>query len=237
MPCCWITGSATPSSLTRLCSVVMFCLTAWSWMRRPASGFNVPTSLKPSPSAVSTQARSARLSVNWLRAASAAARSRTRTSTLLPSRVTAARMLLSRSSVRASPAKASAFFVSAAFMSTCIRKCTPPRRSRPRYIGSARTLAIHFGERETRLSATMYGASFGSEISALLIASRALSWVSVSAKRARTDVPSSATKSAFRLADFNASCTRVTSAASTFTVALADDTCTAGDSPKKFGAV
>ena len=27
-PCCWITGSATPSSLTRLCSVVMFCVMA-----------------------------------------------------------------------------------------------------------------------------------------------------------------------------------------------------------------
>ena len=27
-PCCWITGSATPSSFTRLCSVVMFCFSA-----------------------------------------------------------------------------------------------------------------------------------------------------------------------------------------------------------------
>ena len=47
------------------------------------------------------------------------------------------RMFLSRSSVRMSPVSDSAFLVSAAFMSTCIRKCTPPRRSRPRYIGSA----------------------------------------------------------------------------------------------------
>ena len=30
-PCCWITGSATPSSLMRLCSVRMFCLSACSW--------------------------------------------------------------------------------------------------------------------------------------------------------------------------------------------------------------
>src|SRR5471030_1954790 len=29
-PCCWMTGSDTPSSLTRLDSVAMFCLTAWS---------------------------------------------------------------------------------------------------------------------------------------------------------------------------------------------------------------
>jgi hypothetical protein len=138
--------------------------------------------------------------------------SRSLTSTLLPSRVTAARMLLSRSSVRASPAKASAFFVNAAFISTCIRKCTPPRKSRPRYIGNARRLAIHFGERDTRFSATMYGASLGSAISALAIASRAFSCVSVSAKRARTEVPSRATKSALTLAAFNASCTRPTSA-------------------------
>ena len=37
-PCCWITGSATPSSLTRLCSVVMFCFSALSWMSFCAAG-------------------------------------------------------------------------------------------------------------------------------------------------------------------------------------------------------
>ena len=36
---------------------------------------------------------------------------------------------------------------------------------------------------------------------------------------------------------FSASSTRASSAASTLTVALALDTCTAGDSPKKFGSV
>jgi hypothetical protein len=65
------------------------------------------------------------------------------------------RMFLSRSSVRTSPVSDSAFLVSADFMSTCIRKCTPPRRSRPRYIGSARMRAIQVGERDSRFSATM----------------------------------------------------------------------------------
>ena len=41
------------------------------------------------------------------------------------------------------------------FMSTCIRKCTPPRRSSPRYIGKACTAAKARGERESRFSATM----------------------------------------------------------------------------------
>jgi hypothetical protein len=76
-----------------------------------------------------------------------------------------------------------------------------------------------------------------SGLSALAIASLALICVSVSEKRARTEVPSSCTKSAGRLADFSASCTRPTSAGSTFTVALPEDTCTAGASPKKLGAV
>ena len=48
-----------------------------------------------------------------------------------------------------------AFFDSADFMSTCIRKCTPPRRSRPRYIGSACSRASQVGERGSRFSATM----------------------------------------------------------------------------------
>src|SRR5688572_31756239 len=37
-----------------------------------------------------------------------------------------------------SPASDSAFLVSAACMSTCSMKCTPPRRSSPRYMGAAR---------------------------------------------------------------------------------------------------
>src|SRR4029450_9125136 len=40
-PCCWITGSATPSSLTRLCSVVMFCVIAADWTRLAAPGVGV----------------------------------------------------------------------------------------------------------------------------------------------------------------------------------------------------
>ena len=45
-PCCWITGSATPSSLTRLRRVVMFCWTRRSWMRFCASGLSAPTSVQ-----------------------------------------------------------------------------------------------------------------------------------------------------------------------------------------------
>ena len=40
-PCCWMIGSATPSSLTRLRSVVMFCCSAKSCVRRCASGLSV----------------------------------------------------------------------------------------------------------------------------------------------------------------------------------------------------
>ena len=57
-PCCWITGSATPSSLTRLCSVVMFCLSACSCTARAAAGLSVPRSLKSPPSADSAHCRS-----------------------------------------------------------------------------------------------------------------------------------------------------------------------------------
>ena len=39
-PCCWMIGSATPSSLTRLRRIWMFCWTAPSWMRFCASGFS-----------------------------------------------------------------------------------------------------------------------------------------------------------------------------------------------------
>ena len=42
------------------------------------------------------------------------------------------------------------------------RKCTPPRRSRPRYIGRACRLVSHFGDADSRFSATTYWRVFGS---------------------------------------------------------------------------
>jgi hypothetical protein len=64
-----------------------------------------------------------------------------------PSRLMPAwRMFLSRIRVRRSAAVESSRLVSAPFMSTCSRKCTPPRRSRPRYIGRACSAVSHCGE-------------------------------------------------------------------------------------------
>jgi len=56
-PCCWITGSATPSSLTRLCSVVMFCLSAVSSTSRSVCGSSAITSFSSVPSAASVATR------------------------------------------------------------------------------------------------------------------------------------------------------------------------------------
>ena len=67
--------------------------------------------------------------------------------------------------------------------------------------------------------------------------SRAFSCVSVSARRTRTLVWSSTAPVYWMLAFVSVSSTRDIAAASTFTVALPLDTCTAGDSPKKFGSV
>ena len=56
-------------------------------------------------------------------------------------------------------------------------------------------------------------------------------------KRAFTEVLSSVTKSAVRPAAFRISSTRSLVLSSTLMVTLADETCTAGASPKKFGKV
>ena len=48
-PCCWMIGSATPSSLTRLRRIWMFCATAPSWMRFCASGFSPAISRRSPP--------------------------------------------------------------------------------------------------------------------------------------------------------------------------------------------
>ena len=50
-PCCWTIGSATPSSLTRLRRIVMFCSTAPSWMRFCASGLSPATRRRSPPDA------------------------------------------------------------------------------------------------------------------------------------------------------------------------------------------
>ena len=179
-PCCWITGSATPSSLIRLCRVTMFCLSACSCTRRAASGLMVAVSLYSVPSGASATCRSGNWSAITALAASSVWVSRKRTSMAWPLRLMPPwRTFFSRSMLRRSPASDSAFLVSAACMSTCSMKCTPPRRSRPRYIGAARSADSHVGEPDSRFSATTYGGSLGSGTRAFWIASLALSWVSV----------------------------------------------------------
>ena len=154
-PCCWITGSDTPSWLTRLCSVLMFCFSALSCTALIACGRNVATSLTPVPSGWLATTVSGMPSSSSGRAAVAAFGSVNWISIALPTRaMPLVRMFLSRSRVRASPANASIRFDSAVFMSTCIRKWTPPRRSRPRYIGSAWMAVSQRGDAATRFSAT-----------------------------------------------------------------------------------
>jgi hypothetical protein len=74
-------------------------------------------------------------------------------------------------------------------------------------------------------------------LTARSIRSFALSCVSVSAKRKRTLFASSTVPVIWICADLSACSTRASSAASTLTVDLALEICTAGDSPKKFGSV
>ncbi|MCY1548679.1 hypothetical protein D9M68_848030 [compost metagenome] len=107
------------------------------------------------PSCVSVVLRSGNWSTIRRLAVSSEAASRKVTSTVWPLRLTwVPRMLLSRKVVRRSLANDSAFLSMAPFMSTCSRKSTPPRRSRPRYIGNACSDVSQAGERETRFSAT-----------------------------------------------------------------------------------
>ena len=76
------------------------------------------------------------------------------------------------------------------FMSTCSRKCTPPRRSRPRYIGRACMPVSHFGEADSRLSAITYCGSCASGLNCFSSKSFAFSWVSVSLSRTLTPLAS-----------------------------------------------
>ena len=154
-PCCWITGSATPSSFTRLCSVRMFCCSAFSWTRFWNSGLTVATSSRSRPSSRSATCRSGTVLRISARACSRVGASRKRTRIVWPSRAMPAwRTFFSRSWPRSSAAMFSTRLVIAALVSTCRRKCTPPRRSRPRYIGSAWIAVSQVGEAESRLSAT-----------------------------------------------------------------------------------
>ncbi len=231
-PCCCTTGSATPSSLTRLCKVEMFCLSADSWIACAAAARKLPTRRSASASPASVQSISGSRSLSSVRAAVRVAASRKRISTVWASRVTPAwRRSASRSSARLSPTTDSARRVSAACMSTCIRKCTPPRRSSPRYIGSAWMRVSHCGDWLTRLSATTNDGSAGSGLSARAMTSRARICTSVVAKRARTDWPSNWIRSALTPASLSAAATRASTAASTRTVALPLETWTAGASP------
>ena len=64
------------------------------------------------------------------------------------------RAFFSRNAKRISPVNASTFFVKAAGMSTCNMKCTPPRKSKPKYIGAAPKLVNHLGDSVTWFNAT-----------------------------------------------------------------------------------
>ena len=157
-PCCWITGSATPSSLTRLCSVVMFCCSACSWTRRAASGLSVPVELavgcrrrlrstagRPSDRrAAAAPASASRASRKRIVDAVAVARDAGVADVLCRAAGCAGRRRTTRPSSSAPPA---------------CRPASGSARRRagrgPRYIGSARRLASHCGERDSRFSATM----------------------------------------------------------------------------------
>jgi hypothetical protein len=110
----------TPRSLTRLCSVVMFCVIACP-ARASALGFRLPLSLKScrrrrthcsrAVGPCSRCARRQRLAV-----------AKAHVDVVAVARDAGVAQVLVAQQVRMSPVSASAFFVSADFMSTCIRK-------------------------------------------------------------------------------------------------------------------
>ena len=71
----------------------------------------------------------------------------------------------------------SAFLVKAACMSTCSMKCTPPRKSSPRYMGKAWRTSATAGERDNKVQRHHIGGSVGSGFKAFCSASLAFSWV------------------------------------------------------------
>ena len=216
----------------------MFCLMANSCIFRMAAGFSVAAMRRSVPSPCSTSARSGWLSSSAMRAFERVSSSRKRMTIRSPSRFTPPwRTFLSRSRLRRSALVASNRLVSAPFMSTSSRKCTPPRRSRPRYIGRAPKLVSHCGELDSRFSATTYCGSAGSGLNCFSNRSLTLSWVSVSFRRTFTPLVSRKVPLLSMLAALSVLSTRSRVLVSTLSVALPLDTWTAGDSPKKFGKV
>src|SRR5260363_392768 len=84
---------------------------------------------------------------------------------------------------RARFASASSFLASAPAISTCNWKCTPPRKSRPKYMGRAYSALSQAGEALCRLSATIYAGSEASGFRLFDSSSLTRNWVSVSASR------------------------------------------------------
>ena len=125
-----------------------------------------------------------------------------------------------------------------AFMSTCSRKCTPPRRSSPRYIGSAPSAVSQFGdvgqqvERDDVRRVLRVGIErLGEHVLRLELR--------VGVGKAHLDADSRRGRLAgvamFGLLERLLDAARAI-AGSTLSVARALDTCTAGDSPKKLGS-
>ena len=103
-PCCWITASATPSSLTRFCSVSMFCLSACDCTSVTAVALRRPVRITPPPGSVdSLHSSEGSRSASTPRAACAVAASGSVRRRPWGSRTRLAkRIFLSRSAVRAS---------------------------------------------------------------------------------------------------------------------------------------
>ena len=219
----------------------MFCFSALSCTRLIASGRNEPTSLVAAPSVCAVNCRSGSPSSSTGTARFAVSASANAISIVLPAReMPLCRRFLSRNNVRPSPVSASRRLAIALFMSTCIRKCTPPRKSRPRYIGNAWIAVSQRGESATRLSATTYVESSALGFSAFCSASFARSCASLSDTRTRTDGDWPFSKNVpvvVMLACLRMSSTRFIIDTSTLTVARPLVTCTAGASPNRLGSV
>ena len=113
----------------------------------------------------------------------------------------------------------------------------PPRRSSPRYIGSALIAVNQRGESEIRLSARMNDGLSRSGFSAWSSTSFAFSCVSVSRNLTlmlfgSVNMPSSTIE-----LDLSVFSTVSITAASILAVTLSGEIWTAGTSPKKFGSV
>jgi hypothetical protein len=113
----------------------------------------------------------------------------------------------------------------------------PAAQVEPEYIGSAWIAASQRGDAESRFRATVYDGLSASGLRVCARMSFALICVSVSANRTFTPTWSTVAPEKATPAFLSVSSTRPMVAVSTLSVALALDTCTAGDSPKKFGSV